>query len=156
MIFPLIPTTYYYNAVLANIIDSTLAAPTLLAAAKQGLSNAIFTPGVGTVFADTPAPGFTGYAQSATVVWGAPLNEGNGGQNSLSPAAPFRATAVPSPETIYGGFVSDGVASPSTGILGSWKLTPAYPIQNAGDGFSVVIGWCLGPNLTTAYADVST
>ena len=156
MIFPLIPTTYYYKTTLTNVIDPALAAPTLVAAAKQGLSNALFTPSVLTAFTDTPAPGWTGYAQSATIVWGAPLNEINGGQNSLSPAALFRATAVPAPESVYGGYISDGVAPTATGILASWAFAPAYPIQNPGDGFSVVAALCLGPNLTTAYVDVST
>ena len=149
-------TTYYFNDCLTNLIDPMLAGPVLLAAAKQGLSAGAFAPGVGTVYSDMVLPTFTGYAVSATIVWGAPVNETDGSQTSLSPSALFRASAVPSPETIYGGFVGDGVAAPSTGILGSYLITPNFPIQIPGDGFSVTIGWNLGPASANAQATLST
>lgn len=153
--FPLIPTTYYYQQVGGDIIDPALAAPTLLAAAKLGLGNANFTPGLTTAYSDFPLPAWTGYALSATVVWGLPVNQLNGGVNMLSPSHLFRATAVAVPEGVFGGFVSDGVAPPGTGILGSYKIVPTIPIQAPGDGLSVEVAWALGPNLTTAYANVS-
>lgn len=153
--FQLVPTTVYYTDILTDAINPALAAPTILAAAKQGLSNAAFTPGVGTTFADTPAPGWTGYAQSATIVWEVPVNEPNGGVTSFSPANLFRATAVAVPENVFGGILTDGVASPGTGILASYKITPSIPIQNPGDGLSVQIAMNLGPDLTRAYAAVN-
>lgn len=155
MNFPIIPTTFYYNAILVDAINPALAANTILADAKQGLSNASFTPSITTEFADTPAPAWTGYAQSATIVWGAPLNEPNGGVSALSPSNLFRATSVSSPENVYGGIVTDGVASPGTGILGSYRINPSISIQVPGDGLSVTVAWNLGPDISRAYASVS-
>jgi hypothetical protein len=151
---PLIMTTYYYTNTLTAIIDPTLAAPTLVPVAKQILGNASFTPGVTTIFADLPAPAWTGYAASATIVWEAPINQPDGGAASLSPSALFRATAVASPETVYGGAMTDGVASPTTGILGSWKANPTIPIQAPGDGLAVVVSLGLAPTLADSQAFV--
>lgn len=151
-----VQTKYYFNNSLAGLINATLAAPLLLAAAKQGLTTSVFNPAYNTAFSDMTEPTFTGYAESATVVWGAPVNEIDGSQTSLSPSALFRATAVPTPESITGGFVSDGVASPGTGILGSYKLSTPIPIQNPGDGFSVVIAWNLGQAGAPCMANINS
>lgn len=153
---PVVQTSYYFDDSLTGLIDPTLAAPVKLAAAKQGLSAGDFTPNVATVYGDMTLPTFTGYAVSATIVWGAPLNEPDGSKTSLSPAALFRATAVPTPESIYGGFIGDGVAAPATGILGSYKLDEPFPIQNPGDGFSVVIGWNMGQNGSVPVANINS
>lgn len=144
MLAPIVQTTYYFKNSLTGLINAALAAPLLLAAAKQGLAASSFTPNVGTVEGDFTEAAFTGYAQSATIVWGAPLNEPDGSQTSLSPANLFRCTTTGTAETIYGGFVSDGVASPGSGILGSYVMPVPIPIVNAGDGFSVVIAWPMG------------
>jgi len=155
MFAKLVQTTVFFLDVLTGAINPTLAAPLKLAAAKQGLTTGTFTPGVGTTFADMTEPSFTGYSQSATIVWGAPLNETDGSETSLSPANLFRATAVTTPQTITGGFVTDGVAAPNCGILGSYKLPQTIPIQNPGDGFSAVIGWNMGGSNASSYAQIN-
>jgi hypothetical protein len=143
--FPIVQTTYYFSNSLVALINPTLAAPVLLSAAKIMLGTTPITPSVTTNYASLTEAAFTGYAQSATVVWGAPVNELDGSQTALSPSHLFRCTASGTPEVISNFAVTDGVAPTATGILGSALINPGVPIQDAGDGFSLTVAWNLGP-----------
>ncbi len=144
--FPIVQTTYYYNNTLVGLIDAALAAPLLLAAAKLGLGVAVVTPAPTTAIADLSEATYTGYAESATVVWGTPVNESDGTLTSLSPSHLFRATSASPANIVNNFFVTDGVASPSQGILGSGRIIPAFTFGAIGDGFSLTVGWNLGVN----------
>jgi len=137
----LVKTTYYWNNLLVGAINPALAAPLLLSAAKVGLGTAILTPSPATVYSDLVEATYVGYTESATVVWETPVNETDGSQTSFSPSHLFRATSNATPNTVTCLFVTDGVASPSTGILGSGNLEEPFDFVNPGDGFSVTVGW---------------
>lgn len=145
MPFPITFTRYYETDALTALIDPTLAAPVLLAAAKIGLGTAVVTPGPATTFAELVEAGFTGYSQSATVVWGLLVNELDGSVTSLAPSHLFRCTVTGAGQSVNNFFVTDGVASPGTGILGAARISPAIPIEFAGDGFSLTVAWNFGP-----------
>ncbi len=137
---PLVYTKYFANNLLVDAVNPALAAPTLLAAAKIGLGQAAITPAFGTVFADCVECTFTGYAESATVVWGTPVNESDGTLTSFSPSHLFRATDAVAPNVCNNLFVTDGVAPAGTGILAAGRVAPGFPFAIAGDGFSVTVG----------------
>lgn len=145
MNFRLVQTYYYFSSLLVNMIDPALAAPTLLAAAKIGCGQSVITPSPTTVIGDLGECDFTGYAESATVVWGPPVNELDGSVTSIAPSHLFRMTGATTPNTVNNVFVTDGVASPNQGILASASITPGIELANVGDGFAVQIGWNLGP-----------
>lgn len=144
MNFQLFLTNYYYLNSLTALINPSLAAPVLLAAAKMGLGTASITPGLVTTEADLVECTFTGYAQSATIVWGSPINDVDTTPTSISPSHLFRATGTAITNTVNNLFVTDGVASPGSGILGSARITPGVPIFNIGDGFAAVVDWNYG------------
>jgi hypothetical protein len=144
VIIPLFPTNYYFKNTLTDAINPALAAPLLLAAAKLMLGTGSFTPGLGTSFADLVEATFTGYAQSATVVWGTPINDVDTTPTSISPRFIFAATATASVPAVTCLGVTDGVASPSTGILASGLISPPIPMDIDGNGFAVVVDWNLG------------
>lgn len=144
MIVPLQPTNYYFNNSLTGLINPTLAAPLLLAAAKLGAGKALITPSLTTVIADLQECDFVGYAESATIVWGTPINDADTTPTSISPSHLFRATASTTPNNVQNVFVTDGVASPNQGILASGSFSPPIGINNTGDGFSMLVNWNLG------------
>ena len=140
---PLFPTNYYFGLILGNIINPALAAPTLVAAAKLMAGTAQITPGLTTSYADLIEATFTGYAQSATIVWGTPINDVDTTPTSFAPSHLFRGTGVVE-NNIYNVAVTDGVAPVSTGILFSAVFAPAIEIVGIGDGFAVIVGFNLG------------
>lgn len=144
MPYPIVKTTYQFTDDITNAINAGAAANTLLAAAKLGCGTGIFTPGVNSSFADCVECTFTGYAQSATVVWGAPVNEIDGSETSLAPSHLFRCSAGPATDNVTNVFVTDGVAPAGTGILGIARLTVPIPIVNTGDGFAAIVSWNVG------------
>lgn len=144
MIVPLRPTNLYFNAILADIINPALAAPTVLAAAKMMLGTALITPGLTTTYADLVEATFGGYAQSATIVWGTPINDVDTTPTSISPSHLFRATSGTTPNNIQSVAITDGVAPVATGILASGSFSPPIGINNTGDGFSMQVSWSLG------------
>lgn len=152
-IFQIFQTNYYYLNSLNALINPALAAPVLLSAAKMGLGTAVITPGLTTTIADLAEATFTGYAESATIVWGTPINDVDTTPTSISPSHLFRASGTAVTNTINNLFVTDGVASPSQGILGSARITPGVPIFNIGDGFAAVVDWNYG--ITPANSSVS-
>lgn len=141
---PLYPTNYYFLNSLSGLINATLAAPLLLAAAKIGLGTVLVTPGLNTTYAALIEATFTGYAESPTIVWGTPINDVDSTPTSISPSHQFRATDGVAPNQIYNVFVTDGVAPTATGILASGSWSPPIPITSAGAGLAVVIDWNLG------------
>jgi len=152
--YPLVQTNYYYTNLLTAAINPALAAPVLLAAAKMMLGTAAITPSLTIAFADLVEATFVGYAESATIVWGALLNEVDGSPVSDSPSHLFRATSNAAPNTIQAFGVTDGVAPAATGILASARITPGIPIVNPGDGFTAVCSWSLGPTLTNTQVTI--
>ena len=144
MIVRLIPTNYYFLNSLEALINPALAAPVLLSAGKMMLGTVLITPSLSTVYSTLVEATFTGYAQSATIVWGTPINDVDTTPTSISPAHLFRATDGVAPNQIYNVAVTDGVAPTDTGILASGSFTPPIPIVNAGDGFSMIVDWNLG------------
>lgn len=141
--FPIVKTTVEFANEIATMI-ATVAVVSKLSAAKAGLGTGIFTPGPGTVEADCVEATYTGYAQSATIAWGAAINELDGSETTMSPSKLWRCTAGGSPQSITNLFITDGVASPGSGVLGVAIITPSIPIVNAGDGFSTIIAWNTG------------
>jgi len=141
---PLIPTNYYFNDILVNAINAGAPAVTKLSAAKLMLGTVFLQPGLLTTYAELTEATFTGYAQSATVVWGTPINDVDTTPTSQSPSHLFRCTAGGVTNQIYNMAVTDGVVAPGTGILASAAWTPPIVIANAGDGFSVLVDWNLG------------
>lgn len=137
--FPIVKTQAYYLANLTDDIDPLLAGPTGLAAAKVGVGTAVFTPGPYSTIADCAQAASTGMGISATIVWGAPINEADGSVSSMSPGKLFRATVVV-PETITNVYVTDG----STVLYGAALINPTIAIANVGDGFSVIVSWNAG------------
>ncbi len=145
MEFQLVQTTYFWSNGLAGLINATLTAPLLLAAAKMGLGKAVITPAPSTTYTALSEADFVGYSESATIVWGTPINETDGSLTSISPSHLFRATSAGTPNIINNCFVTDGVAPTATGILASAKIVPGIEITNIGDGFALSIGWNMGP-----------
>lgn len=137
----LVKTTLYWRDLLTNAVNAGTATLTLLSAAKLGAGTTVLTPNPTTVIADLGETTFIGYAESATIVWGLPVNETDGSVTSISPAHLFRCTTGGAEQAINNVFVTDGVASPNQGILASAIVSPAIGITNIGDGFSVVIAW---------------
>jgi hypothetical protein len=134
-----VKTTFYFESLLTADINPALAAPTLLAAAKMGPGTAVFSPGVNSTIADCAQAASTGLAISATIVWGAPINELDGSVTAQSPSHLFRATVVV-PEIITNVYLTDG----STDLLGCALISPTIPIANVGDGFSAIAQWNQG------------
>lgn len=143
MIVPLQVTNYYLLSILNNIIDPALAAPTLLAAAKSGLGITPIAPNLNTVIADVGEASYTGYAESATIVWTTPVNDVDSTPTSNSPSHLFRVTTTGATQNINNCFVTDGVASPNQGILASGTITPPIALTNLGDGFTMQVSWNL-------------
>lgn len=141
MSFPIVKTTFYWADLLGGATNATLAAPLLLAAAKQGVGQAIIAPAFNTVLADLDEATFIGYSRSGTIVWTALTNELDGSKTAFAPSQLYRCTTAGSPQTINNGFVTDGVAAGGAGILGSFRISPPPVIANVGDGFSLLIGW---------------
>lgn len=141
----LVNTAYWDNILLAAAINPALAAPTVLSAAKMMLGVAAITPNLRTVYADLSEATFTGYAQSATIVWGALVNESDGSPSSEAPSHLFRCTAGGTPNSIQSFGITDGVVAPGTGIIASAAIAPPIPIVNAGDGFSALPSMNIGP-----------
>jgi hypothetical protein len=153
LIVPLLVTNYYLLNTLTGLINAALAAPLLLSAAKVGCGLTVITPGLNTAIGGLGEATFTGYAESATVVWATPINDVDTTPTSISPAIHFRCTTAGSTQNIANIFVTDGVASPDQGILASGSINPTIPITNIGDGFAVVLNWNLylgnGENVAT-------
>jgi hypothetical protein len=149
--WPIVQTTYYLANRLTAEKNAALAAPTLFSAARCGLGQNIITPNAGTVYSDLDEGGYTGYAEPATIVWSALINETDGSVTTLSPSQLFRCTGSSS-ISINNFFINDGVGvssvtnmgSSSTGILGSGQVVPAKGFANIGDGFGITIAWNSG------------
>lgn len=144
MIVPLYPTDYYMRNSLTGLINAALAAPLLLSAAKVMLGTANISPGLTTAFADLVEASYTGYAESATVVWAAPINDVDTTPTSIGALHVFLATGSGSTPGITCIGVTDGVASPSTGILASGNLLTPIDMSVSGNGFAVVVNWNMG------------
>lgn len=148
--FPIVWTTYFQTTLLNNAIGSSSVAG-LLNKSRCGLGQTAITPGASVAWADTGEGGYAGYAEPATIVWTALLNEVDQSVTSQSPAQLFRATGASS-VTMNNFFVNDGVGissitnvgSSSTGVYGSGRIVPGYQYSVAGDGFSLVINWNSG------------
>ncbi len=134
-------TRAYWLDLLENAINPGTAVLTKLSAAKIGAGLTLVTPGPNTVIGDLGEATFIGYAESATVVWGAPVNEADGTVTSISPSHLFRCTTGGTVQTVQNVFVTDGVVSPNQGILAVATVSPGIDIAVIGDGFSVVISW---------------
>jgi hypothetical protein len=143
MIIPLQVTDYYLANSLSGLINATLAAPLLLAAAKVGLGTSVIVPALNTAIGVLGEASFIGYAESVTVVWTTPTNYIDTTPSSSSQAFQFRCTTAGSTQNIANLFITDGVASPSQGILASGLLPQTIPITNVGDGFTVTVNWNL-------------
>lgn len=149
--WPIIQTTYYLTNRLTAEKNASLAAPTLFSAARCGLGQSIITPHAASVYTDMDEGGYTGYAEPATIVWSALLNETDGSVTTLSASQLFRCTGSSS-ITINNFFVNDGVGissvtmmgSSSTGILGSGQVNPGIGFANPGDGFGLTVAWNSG------------
>ena len=137
----IVKTTVYWLDLLLNATNAGTPALTKLSAAKIGCGTTVLTPSPTTVIADLGEATFIGYAESTTIVWGLPVNETDGSVTAISPAHLFRCTTGGAEQAINNVFWTDGVASPSQGILGSAVVDPAISITNVGDGFSVVSAW---------------
>jgi hypothetical protein len=142
-VLQIIKTTYYWN----NLMQVAVGASSvpLLASAKIGLGTAAITPGPATTFADLMEATFTGYLESATIVWSPIVNETDGSQSSDAPSHLFRCTGASS-VAVNNVFVTDGVGTasvgnPSTGILGSARLATPVNFINIGDSLNVNIEW---------------
>lgn len=140
---PLIKTTAYYADVMTQDIALAPAA-TKLSGAKMGLGTGAISIGPTTLITDLIEAAFTGYARSATIVWGLPINELDGSVTSQSPSALFRCTVTGAGENIQNLFVCDSGAPPAGVILGACRITPPIPIVVAGDGFTALIDWNSG------------
>ena len=152
----IIKTTYYWHNLiqLANGADSVA----LLAAAKAGLGTALLTPGPATTFADLAEATYTGYLESATIVWTAIANEADGSQSTYSPGHLFRCTGASS-VAVNNAFVTDGVGTASvgnasTGILGSAKFLTPVNFINVGDALNLTIQWNEGVASVNSNAQV--
>lgn len=149
--FPIVQTTYYLTNRLVAEKNAALAAPTLFSAARCGLGQNIITPNSNSVYTDMDEGGYTGYAEPATIVWSALLNETDGSVTTLSPSQLFRCTGSSS-VTMNNFFINDGVGissvtmmgSSSTGILGSGQIVPGKGFSSVGDGFGLTIAWNTG------------
>lgn len=138
------PTNYYFLEMLTALINPALAAPTLLAAAKMMLGQNFFSPSLNTVYSNLSECDFVGYAQSATIAWGVPVNDVDTTPTSIAPSHQFRATSAATPNNVQSLAVTDGVAPTATGILASGAFAPPITIANIGDGFAVIVDWNLG------------
>ena len=141
---PLFPTNYYFLNLLAAAINPAAPAPLLLGQGKMMLGQNFFNPGLLTTYALLNEATFDGYAQSATIVWGTPINDVDTTPTSISPSHLFRMTGVTTPNTIQSLAVTDGVAPPATGILASGSFAPGLGFGAIGDGLSVQVDWNLG------------
>lgn len=137
----MVPTTHAMSNAMATIIAAATPAVTYMAAAKVGLGTGVITPTPSTTFSACVEATFTGYAESATVVWGLPINETDGSVTCWGPSNLFRCTGSGTPNAIANLFYTDGVASPNTGVCFVGSIFPPIEIVNSGDGFSVTPGF---------------
>lgn len=154
----LVKTTYYWNNLVALAIGSS-SVP-LLAAGKLGLGTALITPSYATTFAACMEATYTGYLESATIVWTAIANEIDGSQSSYSPSHLFRCTGSSS-VTVNNAFVTDGVGTASvgnasTGILGSCKIAGGVNFVNIGDSLNLLVQWNEGVVSANSQGTVTT
>lgn len=74
---------------------------------------AVFTPTPLTAYAELTQPTFTGYAESAALVWNAAFIGGDGACHLTAPSILFKSTAAVTPgQTVYGYAI---VGEPGTG-----------------------------------------
>ena len=151
-------TTYYWNN-LIQLANGASSVP-LLASAKTGLGTGLITPGPAIAFADCMEATYTGYLESATIVWTPIANEIDGSQSTYSPGHLFRCTGASS-VAVNNAFVTDGVGTASvgnasTGILGSARFTTPVTFVNIGDALNLLIQWNEGVVSANSNAQVTT
>lgn len=135
----------YTKALLADIIkqetDPTVVGPGKLSGAKLALFSNSVTPSPKRVFADLTECVYSGYAESAVIVWGPAVNEVDGTVTSIAPSHLFQMTGGVTGDTAAGIAITDGVASPNQGLLALGLFDSPFVFVNSGDGFSVIVAY---------------
>src|SRR6185437_8809383 len=120
----------YTAALLADVLkqdyDPTVVGPGKLSGAKLALFSNNVTPQPSSVWADLTECVYSGYAESAVVVWGPPVNEVDGTVTTLSPSHLFQKTGGVTGDQAVGVAITDGVASPNQGLLALGKFDAPF------------------------------
>lgn len=147
----------YTQALLSNMLtqstDPTVILAGKLAAAKLALFSNVVTPAPQRLFGDLTECIYSGYAESATVVWALPINETDGTLTQQSPSHLFRMSGGSVGDQAAGIAVTDGVASPSQGLLALGLFDVPFVFTNIGDGFSVIVA--INVPATSANAEIA-
>lgn len=134
----------YTNALLSDFLNQetnpAVVGPGKLSGAKLALFSNVVTASPERVFADLTECVYSGYAESAVIVWGPPVNEVDFTVTTLAPSHLFQMTGGVMGDQAVGIAVTDGVASPNQGLLALGLLDTAFVFAKSGDGFAVILG----------------
>lgn len=135
----LVTTTYFDQLVMTLLPHDGTSEPLgPLNGAKLALISANITATPDTAWADLTEADFSGYAQSAAVVWGSGIIEGDGSVSLIGGSVQFTVgTATPVVgNTIFGAALIDGSTPPK--LLGLEIFPEPIPMTSTGDGFVYV------------------
>lgn len=117
-----------------SILDALIAEDGPLDGAKLGLYKAPFTPTKFTVLADLTVADFTGYALSAAITWGTPLNDPDGTAYVPGGQIEFIASGSAIANTIYGAYIVDAAG---TGLIAVLPFDSSVGVSGTGQGVVV-------------------